>query len=605
MATRDSLLGALKSAGEAEQVKLLSRVPPTLSMKDGVGILSFEAISLSTFEAGKKMPCRYRWEGTHLRFELSDHSLAYIKRTWPNVIILKPAVTAKSKPAPEPAPIQGQMSWRPRLPRLEWQQRAFDHGATKPAFAYLADMGTGKSKAAVDDAAFHFARGELDRVLVISPNGVDEQWVDKVLPEHWPLALGIKCANVDAGDSYQKRGVMHKKRPDWLANPAPSPDECLWLSVNIDNLNVIEEKQGGRKRIYLDDWGEELEAFLKGGPAMIILDESHKVKNPAARRSKAVKKLGRSAAFRRILTGTPLAKGVEDYFSQFQFLDPSIIGVWTFAGFKQQFCVMGGFNGKVITGYRDTEELHSRIADYSIIVRKDDVLDLEPKVFQERLCELTPVQRRHINEIKTQLMTELEDGSVITTERVVQRMLRIQQVTQGFLPREDGSFETIATNRLTPVDDLLEQAEGQVVIWARFQEDITRLMNHLGPDQCLRYDGLREKGKEAIAAQKRLWRAPNSPYRYFVGNPAAGGTGLDWINGPSTVIYYSNSFNSLDRWQSEDRTHRMGTRGTVNYYDIICKGSLDRALLRNLKRKRDVSDMSLTELRELLAEFFG
>lgn len=580
-----NMMDALLGASQGGQLTTLSKIPPTLSIKDGVGVMSFEAITLSTFEAGKKAPGKFRWEGKNLRFEVTESSLAYIKRTWSNVIILRDAV--KKAPPPPPAPLANELFWRPRLTPFDHQATAFALGAPKEAFAYLMDMGTGKTKVGIDDAAYHYARGEIDRVLVIAPNGVHEQWAEDALDTHWPLSLPIRVDAIITG----------KKKPAWWGKWDADPGECKWLCVNIENLDIIESKVGGRKVIDLSAYGEELEAFLQGGPSMIILDESHKIKKPSGNRALAVNKLGRSARFRRILTGTPIAKGLEDYYSQFRFLDPSIIGCWTFSGFKQQFCQMGGHMGKQIVGYRDTEEFHKRIANYSFRVEKSDVLDLPPKLYSERLVEMTAPQRRIYNELKLELMTQLSDGSIITAGEVVQRLLRLQQVTQGFLPLEDGSFEDIPTNRMSGLMELLDQAPDRVIIWCRFREDINRIIRELG-DEAVRYDG---EDKDKRPEVKRSWIAPGSKKRYFVGNAQAGGTGLDWINGSSTVIYYSNSYSSLDRWQSEDRTHRIGTRGTVNYYDMICKGTLDRSILANLKRKRDVSDMSLEELKQLLS----
>lgn len=597
--SRDDLFNTLLGESQGEQLRVLSRVPPTLSIVDGIARLSFEAISLSTFEAGKKIPARYRWEGKELRFEATDAALSYVKRTWTNVIALAPAVPKKAAPEPPPL-VEGELPWRPRKAPFNHQAEAFRIGAPQRAFAYLMDMGTGKSKALVDDAAFHFARREIDRVLLIAPNGVHEQWVDDTLEEHWPLSLPIRAEAIITGDVFQKDGKMHKRRPEFMTNPAPSPDELQWLTVNIENIEVKEVKVGTRKEWQLTGLAEELVTFLEAGPALIAIDESHKIKNHRAKRTIACWKLGKLGRYRRILTGTPIAKGPEDYYAQFRFLDPSIIGVWSMSGFQQQFCQMGGFNGKQITGYRDMPELHNRIGPRSYRVEKDDVLDLPPKLYSERTCDMTARQRLVYNELKEELMTELSNGRVITAQQAMQRMLRLQQITQGFLPldEEGTEFEIIPTNRMEPVNDLIESAPGNVVIWARFREDITRLILELGGD-AVRYDGENKDERDAV---KERWLTGSA--RFFVGNPQAGGTGLDWINNspkpPSTVIYYSNSFSSLDRWQSEDRTHRIGTRGTINYYDIICRGTTDRGIMRNLKRKRDIADMSLQELKDLL-----
>lgn len=591
MSDDKSLMDALFAHGQREQLSLLSKVPPTLSQKDGVGILSFEAISLSTFEAGKKIPTKFRWDGKHLRFMVTPQAIEYVLRTWPNTIMLKTIPGAGVRePRPAPAPVKGQLSWTPRLKRFDHQQRGFDLAAGKPEFAYLWDMGTGKTKAAIEDAAFSFARGEIDRVLVIAPNGVHEQWIDEALPVHWPLALPCRRDVILTG----------KRKPDWWGDWDADPNDCKWLAVNIENVQAHAEKEGGRKVWVLDPFAAELAQFVEAGRTMIIVDESHKIKSPVAKRTHACWKLGKLAVQRRILTGTPIAKGLEDYYAQFRFLNPNIIGVYSMAGFKRQFCIMGGFQGKMITGYRDTQEFHHRIADVSMRVEKDEVLDLPPKLYSIRTCDMTPQQRQTFNELKHELLTELSDGTIISTQQMFQRMLRLQQVTQGFLPLDTGGFEEFPENKTDLLMDLIETAPDRVAIWCRFTHDIDKLYDLLGRDkEAIRYYGANKSDRPT---DKARW-INDSSARFFIGNAQAGGTGLDWLmkNGPvSTVIYYSNSFNSIDRWQSEDRTHRFGLRGTVNYYDLICRGTLDRPLMNNLRRKRGVSDMSLTELKHIV-----
>jgi hypothetical protein len=589
----DPLMDALFAGAQRERRIRDSKVPPTLSVKDGVGILSFEALSLSTYEAGKRMPSRHRWDGKHLRFEPTPQSLDYVQRTWPNVIPLKTLPTYRQlNPEPPPAPVRGQMSWRPRLPRWDHQQRGFDLAAGKPEFAYLWDMGTGKTKAAIEDAAFSFARGTIDRVLVIAPNGVHEQWIDDALPVHWPLELACRRDCLVTG----------RRKPDWWGEWEADAEDCKWLAINIENFEAFKTKENGREVWRLAPFAQEVADFVEAGRTMVIVDEAHKIKNPQAKRTHAAWKLRSISVQRRTLTGTPIAKGLEDYYAQFRFLNPNIIGVYTMSGFKRQFCIMGGFNGKQITGYRDTEEFHHRIADYSMRVEKDDVLDLPPKLYSERTCDLSGEQRRVLRELKQELMTELTDGSIVRADQMLPRMLRLHQVAQGFLPREDGGFDEFPENKTQLLTDLIETAPDRVAIWCRFTHDIDKLYDLLGRDrEAIRYYGANKNDRPT---DKARW-INDASCRFFIGNAQAGGTGLDWLlrNGPvSTVIYYSNSFNSIDRWQSEDRTHRFGLKGTVNYYDLVTRGSMDRTLLANLRKKRGLSDMSLEELKQIVAD---
>ena len=73
---------------------------------------------------------------------------------------------------------------------------------------------------------------------------------------------------------------------------------------------------------------------------------------------------------------------------------------------------------------------------------------------------------------------------------------------------------------------------------------------------------------------------------YFVGNPAAAGTGLDGLQVAELAVYYSNGFNAENRWQSEDRIHRIGMRGRAHYVDLVTEDSVDNLILKNLSAKK-------------------
>ena len=558
---------ALFAHAQAERQHDLIRDPPTLSVKDGVGALTFPALSLTNHEKGKSIPTRARWEGKTLRFVVTDAAMSYIYHHWPNF--------RDARPVKPRAVVQERMqrvrAWKPRHAPYDHQKQALELASGKRAFAYFMDMGTGKSKCLIDEMAELYACDQIDRAVIIAPTGVHIQWVDEQLRDHWPTALPVTSAFIGNGAKAQDIAV--------------NPHTMNIVTINIEALSM-------RPMV------NRLAAFIEGGRALVAVDESQRIKNPQADRTKRCFELGDLAQWRRILTGTPMAKGPEDYYAQFRFLDRGIVGVNSFAGFKRQYCEIGGWQGRSVVGYRNTEQLHSLIAPFSFHKRKDECLDLPPKLFSKRPVELTAAQRSVYMELRTQLLTELSDGTIIEAEQAVQRILRMQQVVQGFLPRDDGSWEEYDVEpRLAAVDDLIESAQGKVVIWCRFRHDIDRLMERY-KGKAVRYDG--DVGPRQREEAKAAFMDDQSKARYFIGNPQAGGTGLNLAGLADTVIYYSNSFSSLDRWQSEDRTHRIGTKGTVNYYDIVARGTVDTAILANLRRKRDVTDMSLTELRQLI-----
>ena len=87
---------------------------------------------------------------------------------------------------------------------------------------------------------------------------------------------------------------------------------------------------------------------------------------------------------------------------------------------------------------------------------------------------------------------------------------------------------------------------------------------------------------------------PDSPLRFFVGQPRTGGYGLT-LTEAHTVIYYSNGYDLEVRLQSEDRAHRIGQTNKVTYIDIIAENTVDEKVIQALRDKINISTQVLAE----------
>lgn len=548
----------------------------TITLYPKVGNLEGR-LTAEVFRIIEGMPARKRWEGARLIFENVAANIRYLQQQLPTATWDDRTSTLSLLDQLAESSGQVQMLKSTPIAQVEvtdypfktqpfaHQKAGFAMSRGKRAFAYLMDMGTGKTKLTIDVAADLFLANKIDRVVIVAPNGVHTQWLKEQLPAHLPDRV---------------RGVSWMGT--WKQVPEIPVESLRWYAINYEAISSANGAAAWLKSV-------------AGPRTLIILDESHRIKTPGASVTKKLYKMAHLFGYRRILTGTPVARGLEDMFAQFRFLDPNILGHTTFSSFKGAYCIMGGHEGAEIVSYRNVEHFQAQIAGHMFRVRKDDVLDLPPKVYVKRPVTLSPEQRRHYDRLKRELMTELSDGSLVEVPHVIQRILRLQQVVCGHLPREDGALEELDCPRLKVAQEVITEAQGPVVVWARFRNDIDRLMA-LYKKTAVRYDGsMSEREKERSIAAFMAGDADQ-----FISNQAAGGTGLNLAGRANTVLYYSNSFSSLHRWQSEDRTHRIGTKGSVTYVDLIAKGTVDTAILANLRRKREISDMTLNEVRELL-----
>jgi SNF2 family DNA or RNA helicase len=361
-----------------------------------------------------------------------------------------------------------------------------------------------------------------------------------------------------------------------------------WLIVGIESL-------GSSKR------AEEIckQYLCSSIHTATIVDESSKIKNHTANRAMRAVSFGRMSEYRTIMTGTPIANGPMDMFMQFEFLDPDIIGLGDFYSFRNRYAIMGGYDNKEIIGYRNLDELTEIVAPFVYQVRKKDALDLPPKLYVTREVELTDEQRRLYGTMKRGRIVATGDKSHIV-ENVLEKMLRLQEIAGGFVSYADaGAAKGKKTKReridkvLSKVTELLaiaEEAEGQsVIVWCAFKDEIyacvAALCNVYGRAAVVEIHGDIDEKQRNI--NKDLFQSGKA--RFLVGNAATGGLGLDMTAG-SIEVYYSNTFNYIDRQQSEDRAHRIGQTKQVTIIDLVARGTVDAVIIEALRQKQNLSE---------------
>lgn len=190
----------------------------------------------------------------------------------------------------------------------------------KEFFALLMEQGTGKSKVVVDTVA-HLRRGHrIDTVLVIAPKGVAPEWLRKQIPEHMPDDVSYTAA------LWRPKSGMSQRRKRDLAAVLNADRELLRIFImNIEAFGATSEA--------LDF---AIEVLDSAESALVVVDESHRIKTPQAHSTKRISNLRVRAAFRRILTGTVADKPF-DVFSQFNFLSPEILQTDSFSAFKSEY----------------------------------------------------------------------------------------------------------------------------------------------------------------------------------------------------------------------------------------------------------------------------
>ena len=448
--------------------------------------------------------------------------------------------------------------------------------------AWFMEMGTGKSKVAIDNMGVLYQQRRINASLIVAPKGVYDNWVKGEIPAHLPDDI--------------KRKIIRWKPSQSKSYAAELEDLIMedydGLKVFVVNVEAFSSPRGARAA----------GRFLVQNPNNImIVDESTTIKNRKAQRTKNLMTLTKYSRYRRILTGSPVTKSPMDLFSQCNFLDERALGYNSYFAFQSRYAVvqkrvMGARSFQEITGYRRLDELNEKLFEFSTRVLKEECLDLPEKVYIKREVELTDEQAKVYTQMKKLALAQMEGGDLATTESVLTQIMRLQQICCGFFQPDVGRIQPLKNNRLNELMSITDELQGKAIIWASYTHDIQQIADTLrdrfGPDSVALYYGETPQDQRQEIVER--FQDVNNPLRFFVGQPRTGGYGIT-LTAANTVIYYSNSYDLEIRLQSEDRAHRIGQKNIVTYIDLVSPNTIDEKVLGALRQKINLAEQVLNE----------
>lgn len=521
-----------------------------------------------------------RWGPNGLTLEPTGHNIELLKNNVYNLTIQK-------KPT-EDVPLltypRKRFEYKPKTKPYPFQAEALDKmkiaHRNSPGFCLWCDPGTGKSKVAIDFMGHLYASGVIDYVIVVAPKGVHRQWAEDQIPTHcgvyewnthwwYPMASGRNWISWHEGQGLR------------------------WYTINYDALRTP------RGELSIDRITATHPGHERFG---LVIDESHFVKNYRAKRWKLVYALGNKEQCKSkiLLSGTPITKALEDEWAQLRIADERILGIKYVTHFRNNYCVMGGYQGREYLGPQNLKRYRSKTSPFIYRATKNELKGLPEKVYNRWFFTLTDGLKSKYRDMKNELIVRLKNGEFATAANAAVAVMKLQQISNGFL-KTDPETDPVAliaphkNPRIIALKQLIDSFDKrtQAIIWCRFRYDVETVCKLWARVAVPLYGGTADRER---ARNLEKWIEGES--RFLVATPGTGGTGLNLqVGGCNHAIYYSNSEHFTHRIQSEDRIHRIGASGDQTiYYDLIARGSRDMPILANLRRKKSLSDLVLDEL---------
>lgn len=445
-----------------------------------------------------------------------------------------------------------------RFDAWEHQLRAFHFAMALPNSMLNMAMGTGKTKVTIDTIMNRAHR----RVLVLSPHSAIEDVWEQQIPQHWspdlapPLVLPLNT------------GTVAKKRD--------RAEQALAIGGGNGQTVICVINYESAWREPWAEWSKTAEWDL------LVLDESHKTKNPKAATTKYAIDLGDLVPSVMLLSGTPLAHSPMDAWSQFRVMDPGVFGD-SFYRYQMRYGVKGGFQGRQIVNYQNLPELSDKL--YRLAFRVEaDVLDLPPVMDERITIELEPEARQVYSRLESDFYAAVGRGE-ITVNNALTQLLRLQQITGGWAQLDDEDEpRRISTAKADALVELLEgiDPDEPVVVFSRFAADLDATHAAAAKNDRLSWE---LSGRRRELAD---WKAYNGGGVIAV-QIQAGGAGID-LSRASYGVYYSVGFSLADYEQSRARLHRPGQKQHVRYYHLVAKGTVDSRVYTALRRRKRVID---------------
>jgi SNF2 family DNA or RNA helicase len=433
---------------------------------------------------------------------------------------------------------------------------------TSRGVALLMEMGTGKSLTAIAIAGRLFLESKVERMLIVAPLSILGVWQEEFL-KFADFEYSLVILNGGESKKIEKLRQM--------------PTSGLQVAViNYESAWRLEKE--------LTAWDADL----------IVCDEGHKIKTHNIAASKCMHRLGAKARYRMLLTGTIITNKAIDVFSPYKFLNPTVFGNSFYAFRNRYFDMVGYGNHTPVLKANMAEELTRRIHSIAFRATKAECLDLPETTEIVQRVELEQQARKLYQQLVRDSYVQIKCGE-ITTANVLTRLLRLSQLTGGFLRGDETDrVERVSSAKLDALSDIIDSAAqegGKLVVIVRFLPEIDAITAML-ERKSIGYALITGAVKDRDEQVRRFQADPD--VTVFVGQIATAGLGIT-LTAADKMVFYSLDYSMSNFEQAKARIHRVGQRNPCTYIYLVTAGTVDEKVLQALRDKANLARVLIDE----------
>lgn len=350
-----------------------------------------------------------------------------------------------------------------------------------------------------------------------------------------------------------------------------------------------------------------------------LVKNCHRIKDASSKVSRALKGATGDAPFRFGLSGTPIASTPADLFSVLNWLMPEAYP--SKKDFLDRFCdtAFNEWGAREVFGIKEKmkKEFFNGLDPFFRRVSKEAVLDFLPPLLRERRdVFMNPKQKKAYNQMRDNMVAELEDGDVVVTTSPLTKMTRLLQFASAYAeihtePVFDDELGEVVDKPIVKLsdpsckisafmEDMEDFGDNSVVVFAASKQLINMLSQKLEKDGIAH--GLITGDQDAVTRKAHMEDFQAGRTKYILCTMAAGGTGITLTKG-SIMVFLQRSWSMIDNLQSEARAYRIGSQQheSVKIIDYVTKDTAEEAVIQAVENKTDQLQEVLRD-KELMAK---
>lgn len=408
-----------------------------------------------------------------------------------------------------------------------------------------ATMGSGKTVTSLAYAKYN----NIKKILVIAPSSVKYSWEKEI-----KKFTDYSCLVIDSTSKFSQ---------DWL--------KYNIIVVNYDILKKF------------------LDVLCNMKFELGIADEAHYIKSITAQRFQFARKIFANIPQKLFLTGTPITNKIVDIWTSLHILDPLVFT--NYYSFIRKYCrvSVNRFGGINIGDLKDADKLKYELSRYLFRREKEDILsDLPPESDIYITTKLNKEERNKYNAIQEEIKN-LKAASQVTDDDNLAKAFDMKAL--GLL----GNLCVLVANSkqdqvMEQIDNILASDE-KIVVFSSYNEPLEKLKEIYGDTAVMLTAKTPEKQKGTVVTQ--FQEDPN--VKIFLAGIRAAGVGIT-LTAANNAIYIEKNWSFADYIQSTARLSRLGQKADhVNIYHFIAEETIDEAIERTLKRKKQLSEKVISQ----------